>query len=570
MSQIDELLILGARIEEFFPEQIKNYFVKAPRDNGDVVVLQALRDNLWSDWASILDDADDSRLKSSFSLTICIAYVLSKYSPHSPEINKQYRNEFYEARRQKMKYRIGQVRSEYKKGGGELLSRAYEAYANYEKFAMKEVKESDSYKSYSRAEYMNLRMEETEAWFKDSDSNLIGYPFVRTLSFKQQADYLLSDISYHTYDIIKRKFGNDVTGSVGRFPKSLTDGVFSIQSGSDEVQFSVEEDSVVGYTKHPSGKKNVVRQVNRVEGDFGAAARTEEGKRKLVNQLVEKNVISPMAKRLDADDQQLFAIIYNLFRVGDDEPKEISVTRLAKALGKNGRERDCRDVLEKVHRLATSRVQRVELDDTTFRFSAPEFFSVSYEIKHAKIAEGKKGETLENVSLIQGEDLKSIVDVIDEMNSVIDDEDMKYKYSSVVLSLEPSNATKGYLMDSLNQIWLLSTYEGELPNRTKTVLRLLLSRRIDLYRLHGGDGSATETLPYEYFIENLRLETLRKSRLEETLATQLGVLKGENRLLKDFRIDKKARRVYIDYNAFSPSEIDLYRIDASNENEKPL
>lgn len=561
MSQADELLILGEKIAESFPQQIQTYFDKADSSENNVQVLSALKEMVWEEWLSSIEKEEAERLSASFGLPLCVCFVLVKYPPTTPELNSKHRAGFAEARRQKKNYRMRVVNEEYKKGGGDLLTRAYQAYSDYMKYGSV----SEGMPSYTKEAFMAQRVKETEEWFNDSEANLIGYPFVNSLSSKAQADYLHGDIGYHTFDIIWHRFGKDVARVVGKFPKSLTDGVFALQSGSDALEYSVEEDSVVSYTRRVTGKKKVVTQVERVEGDFKAAARTEEGKMELVHQLVEKKVLSPSVRRLDADDQQLYAVIYNMFKVGDEGPKEVSVKRLAKALGKTSRESDCKDVLNQVHKLSTFRVQHLEMDDTSLRFSDPEFFNATYEIKHAKKAEGKEGVKYDQYSIVEGQKRKSIVELIDEMNNEIDDDKMKYKYSDVVLSLEPSTATKNELMNNLNQIWLLSTYEDELPNRTKTVLRLLLARRIDLYRNNGGEGDSKVDIPYEYFIENLQLGSLRKSQMEKALENHLDILTGENRLLKEFTLDKKKRTVSLTFNPFSKAERTLYRLDQETE-----
>lgn len=562
MSQADELLVLGKKIEEYFPASIKDYFEKAGSGGNGAQVLSELHNIVWSEWLSSIDEKEAKHLDTSFGLPLCICFVLAKYTPASPETNRQHRNGFSEARRQKKKYRAGLVKEEYKKGGGDLLTRAYEAYANFQKYATSEMR---SLSVYSKEEFMEKRMQETSAWFEDFNSNLIDYPFVQSLSFRAQADYLQSDISFHTFDIIWHKFGGDVMSAVGRFPRSLTDGVFSLQSGSDPLEYSVEEGSVFSYTRRVSGKKKVVTQVERVEGDFKAAARTEDGRKKLVNQLIEREVLSPSARRLDADDQQLYAVIYNMFGAGDTEPKEISIKQLAKAIGKTSRESDCRDVLNQVHKLSTYRVQHVEMDDTSLRFSDPEFFNATYEIKHAKKADDKEGVKVDAFSLVEGEKRKSIVEIIDHMNETIDDEDMKYKYSSVILSVEPSSATRRELMDSMNQIWLISTFEDNLTPRTKTVMRLLQARRIDLFRASNENAVMQETIPYNYFMEALQLGDMRKSLMEKTLQGHLNILTGEGRLLKSFNIDKKARSVFLEFNPFTQAELQLYRLDQGTE-----
>lgn len=551
MPQANEVLILGEKIAQHFPPAIADYFLPQNFENNKDV-LDTFNAMIQKDWLSEIES--DAYRHLPFGLPLAICFVLARREPSSPEVNKSHRSAFSESRREKKKYRMRIVSDEYKKGGGELLNRAFRAYKEYTKFA------SGPMKSYSEKEFMKEKYDEMAAWFEDASANLIEYPFINTLSFKAQAEYLYTDIGYHTFDIIINKFKKDVTSIVGKFPRPLTDGTFALQSGVDEVKLSVENDSVVAYTSRSVGKeKKVETMVERLDGDFRAAAKTEAGKMKLVNELIEQKVFTPLAHRLDADDQQLFEIIYNMFSVSDMGPKEVDIKYLTESLGKRPSERDYREVLKRVHKLSTYRVQRLKIDETTLEFSDPELISVTYRLKNAKNLEGVDEE---HTSLAEGSRRKSIVDLIDEINESIEDESMRYKFSSVVMSIEPTSMTKGYIMDNANQIWYISADNANLSNQTRSMLRLLLSRRIDLFTENGGDGGGTDKLSYEYFIEHLQIDPrLRKSRLEALLNEHLNSLCGEGLLLKEYKLLSSSRAVSLSFNPFNEKEKEQYRIN---------
>ena len=154
----------------------------------------------------------------------------------------------------------------------------------------------------------------------------------------------------------------------------------------------------------------------------------------------------------------------------------------------------------------------------------------------------------------------SIVDVIDKMNESIEDEDMKYSYSSVVISLEPSSYTKRQLMDSTDQIWLISTFEEALSTSTKTVYRLLQAKRVELARSNGAGEKLGTTLSFGFFVEHLQLGDIRKNRLEKQLTHHLDELTGENRLLQSFSLETKNKLVHLVFNPLTQSELGLYRL----------
>lgn len=559
MRQIDDLVIVSRKIEYFFPQQIKDYFLSSGESTQRVLndlrvtILERCPDT----WTGLI-----ARIMSSFDLVSVICFVLTEQPTGAPHWNKRHRVTFYDKRRHKMAYRMKLVEEEFKTGKGDVLSRAYKAYKDYYE-ASSEAEQKARF--LTQDEYFKERYKDVVAWYSDKNANLVGYPFIRQLSYAQRADFLLHDIYFHTYDIIRRDFSHDLAGGVDRYPGNLSGGLFSYTSGSDAVKYDIDDSHISVYTRNRFGGQDIVRHVQSVDGDFSEYSGSVEKQNELVDRLLSENLLPMDVERLDTVDQKLFRRMYSMVRLGDDSPIRIRVTSLAKMIGKEPKEREYRDVLNRVHKISTARIQRVALDETSVTYSAPEFFSVEYEIRHPDPGLVGAGEGKEHVSLIPGSEYRSVVDVIEEMNKAVGEGRAQYKCADVTLVFKPTDATKNLLMDGLNQLYLSSVYDEELSARTQAVNLLLMARRLELFREKGGDGRAADMLTYDYFVEGLRLETPRKRRLESLLEKHFGILAGKpGGVLKSFVFEKRTSRILLEYNPFSPAEYEAYAFAASS------
>ncbi len=498
------------------------------------------------EWLSIAKDIE--QYDGKFSFENYIWFILSNDGKKDSVIP---RKEYFEMRRQRKKYFVTSIKKEKdNKFADGILAQNAESYF----FLMKSDPNLKKYSS--KNEYCEEKYLSVLAWGKDIKSDLVDYPYILQISPKRAAKCFMYDCAFRVYDLISHDYYGDIeNGIVSKFPPFMNSGIFSLQSKENELKYEVNEDSVqvfdeITYEKENGDSQTIRTVTDTIQGKFSDVS-DEGSETALINSLVNQGKISLHNNVLDSTDKSLFGMIYSSFNVEDINrgSKKINLMQLVKSVySGNPRRTNYMQVIDHLERMKHYRIEMTTTNSSGkfVRGGSITFFDLMYQIpQNADTDESLYSE----FSITDGKTQESFLDAIKECPDL----------SSIEIDVMPSKYIKDAMRSNMNYSILTRLYSKDMPVKVKSMLILLTSERTDIY------PNSNCTLPYEFFIEKLRMDNLKKSVLVKQIKEMLGYLKDNEILISDY--ETSTYTVNISFIPISDTERALYKLDYKDKAE---
>ena len=539
MTDLGKYFYTSRLISAELSKSLSNFFNENTGSTLGFQLQSQMQD--WVNEAKLVEQYD-----GKFSFENYIWFILSTVDQKEASIP---RKEYWEMRRQRKKYFVTCIKKEKDNGYADgILAQHADSYF----FLMKSdpnLKQYSSKNEYCEEKYLNVI-----AWGKDMKSDLIDYPYILSISPKRAAKCFMYDCAFRVYDLILHDYYGDVQeGVVSKFPPFINSGIFSLQSKESDLKVEVTDDAIQVFDevvfKKENGDSQTIRTItDSVPGKFGdiinAGSETA-----LINSVVNQGKISLHNNVLDSIDKTLFGMIYSSFSVEDINrgSKSINLMQLVKSVySEKPRRTNYMAVIEHIERMKHYRIEMTTTNSKGkfVKGGSITFFDVMYQIpQNAESEESMYNE----FSITDGRSQESFLDAIKECPDL----------SGIQLDIMPSKYIKDAMRSNMNYSILTRLYSKDMPVKIKSMLILLTSERTDIY------PNSSCTLPYEFFIEKLRMESLKKSALVKQIRGMLEYLKDNEILISEFEISTYT--VDISFIPITDTERALYKLDYKDD-----
>ncbi len=452
-------------------------------------------------------------------------YILSTENETSSKIPLR---KFTESRRKRRNYFINSIKAEKKNGfTSGLLCDNCDSY-----FALAMSNADDLKKYASRDDYLNSKFKQIIAWGTAKGNDLVSFPYIHQIPAWRAANCFYVDCAVNIYSLINENFGGDVLGGyVKTFYRDINSPMWSLNPKEADVSFDVHSNEINSYIEKkiqsPDGTsttsmKTIVSQYKGSADEFIDYINNSNEKT-LIDSLIDKGVLSQKVNVLDSTDKVLFGHIYSSFSVEDINrgAKSISMFSLVKQMyGAKPRRENYEKIFDHLDKMAHCTVDMVTTNSQGkfVKGGTLSFFEVTYQIPQDD--EVGEGELFTSYSVTNNSTHEHLRQVLKECKDL----------SSIEVEIAPSKYFKDMLRENMNYNILTEIYSADMPARVKSMLMLLARERSDIY------PQTSCTFPYEFFVNNLGIEPMKKSLLTKQLDYMLRYLREHGYIVHDYKM----------------------------------
>jgi hypothetical protein len=535
--EIDNYYLMSKQICDILSDNIKRYF----EDNAKSFPLYPYYHELMVAWEA--EARKNCNFDGVFNLNNFVWYILSTETQNSTVDNL--RAKFFSLRRDRKRYYFKVIKDEFEHNKSGSL---HDFCENYMK--IQETRDANGqyvvqlrYSCFEDA--LRDHFERCQRWAKETDSDLMEYPFFSDLSDKRRATCFLYDVSFRIFDFIQKNyFSNAVDGYISQFPNFASKGIFGLKSSDVELAYAVTDHEVSSYSEHCiSGKhgKTKIKDINEVvQGDFSTIVEGDS-KTALVESMINNGQLSTEAKDFDSRDLAILGEVYSSFSIQDltAGEKVMPLSQFVKAAYSSNKLRQStyEQTIDHLDHMSRANINMItyDVDDNPVSMSTISFFELEYYLSDSS------GSV--NTKPIGGRESVTKKEFLETLK--------KQDMSKIYVKVKPSGTLRTTMKSQMNTKILSTLYNDIDQPKAKNLLVLLQQKRTDIY-------PKTEViLDYSFIVERLKLEGVRKVVYVKELRQLFGILK-EKGFVKSFKLG--TYDIVVDFTPISDEERELYNL----------
>lgn len=407
----------------------------------------------------------------------------------------------------------------------------------------------------SQEEFYKQEYEQVHQWHKVTADYIFNFPYFDTLPAKSRVLYIIQDIGWIVFNIIKTEFYGNIEGYLTKTPdlslgmKKLSMPIVNWQSSAialNDLQFEADDNSITvsEIIANNGGQLKITVDVIR-----NVDCSTDEKKQIALKKITDEYRSGERVGRLDTTDFSILSAILNFMNheiITGKKPLLVSFTELALKVF-NGESsislKKCNSFFNHLLKLSKMSIAFTELDANGIPVASEQhdFFKFKYSIS------GTFASRAENLSPLPR---NAELDLSGEANIPNIDALNKDHYNHMTLQLIPGEYLRSQYISQLSTGISTIVYQSLPSPKAKVLVKLFLEDRFRTM------PTLTSRITMKYIETQVRVASGEIRRLKNDIIEILAFLKEKQMIVDDYTVNRGS--FDITYLAFTDHEKAIY------------
>jgi len=385
--------------------------------------------------------------------------------------------------------------------------------------------------------------EKVRNWHKNHSDYIFHFPYFDTLPIKSRVLYIIQDIGWLVFNIIKNEFYGNLEGYLTKTPDLnfgiKTSGLPLVNWNASpislqDLRFDSTEDSVTVYEVLENGGVQVKIIVDIIRN---LDCSTPEKKTECIDKIRKQYESGERVGRLDTTDYTILAVLLNLMNYEIvTGKKDFTVSFIELALRVYSDEtsislKKCNAFFERLVKLSKMSLSFAEMDESGVSITGGirDFFTLKrYFI--SSFSSGGKEDFYVPKSLEY--DLTGEASILNTSNFTKD------HYNHMTLLIEPGEYLKSQYISHLSVDISTKVYQSLPSSKAKVLIKILIEDRLRNL------DTLTSRLSMIFLQTQIRVASGAVKRLKQEIVDILYFLKTNSILIKDYKVNRTSFDIY--------------------------